>query len=140
MIVVSNTAAVVLTPGQALTFNDVIWKSGCAETFRNAGSTVRVGEGVFELGFNGNVTNADAATAVQLALAIDGSVLPETTMISTPNAINTFNNVAAGTIIGNRGNCCCNSNPGNVSITVVNTGTTNVTVAPNSKLSVKRVG
>lgn len=140
MIVVSNTAAVVLTPGQALTFNDVVWKSGCAEMFRNAGSSVRAGEGVYEISFNGNVTNADAATAVQLALAIDGSVLPETTMISTPNTINALNNVSASTIIGNRGNCCCNSNPGSVSVTVVNSGTTNVTVAPNSKLSVKRVG
>ena len=138
MIVVSNTAAVVLTPGQAMTFNDVVWKSGCAEYFRNPGSSVRVGEGVFEIGFNGNVTNADAATAVQLALAIDGSVLQETTMVSTPNAINALNNVAASTTIGNRGNCC-NPNPGNVSITVVNTGTTNVTIAPNSKLSAKRV-
>ena len=139
MIVVSNNAAVVLTPGQALTFNNVIWKSGCAETFRNAGSSVRVSEGVFEISFNGNVTNADAATAVQLALAIDGSILPETTMISTPNAINALNNVAASTTIGNRGGCCCNANPGSVSVSVVNTGTTNVTVAPNSKLSVKRV-
>lgn len=139
MIVVSNTAAVVLTPGQAMTFNNIIWKSGCAESFRNAGSSVRVGEGVFELSFNGNVTNADAATAVQLALAVDGSVLPETTMISTPSAINALNNVAASTVIGNRGNCC-NPNPGNVSITVVNNGTTNVTVAPNANLSVKRRG
>ena len=139
MIVVSNTAAVVLTPGQAMTFNNIIWKSGCAESFRNAGSSVRVGEGVFELSFNGNVTNADAATAVRLALAVDGSVLPETTMISTPSAINALNNVEASTVIGNRGNCC-NPNPGNVSITVVNTGTTNVTVAPNANLSVKRRG
>lgn len=138
MIVVSNTAAVVLTPGQALTFNDLIWKSGCAESFRNAGSSVRIAEGVYEIAFNGNVTNADAATAVQLNLAIDGSILPETTMISTPNAINAINNVSASTVIGNRGGCC-NLNPGSVSLTVVNSGTTNVTIAPNSKLSVKRV-
>lgn len=139
MIVVSNTAAVVLTPGQAMTFNNVIWKSGCGESFRNSGSSVRVGLGVYELAFNGNVTNADAATAVQLNLAIDGSVLPETTMTSTPNAINALNNVSASTIIGNRGNCC-NPNPGNVSVTVVNSGTTNVTIAPNSKFSVRRIG
>lgn len=139
MIVVSNTAAVVLTPGQALTFNNLVWKSGCAESFRSGGSSVRVGEGVYDLSFNGNVTNADAATAVQLALAVDGSVLPETTMISTPSAINAVNNVAASTVIGNRGNCC-SPNPGKLSVTVVNTGTTNVTVGPNANLSVKRRG
>ena len=138
MIVVSNNAAVVLTPGQAMTFNNLVWKSGCAETFRNAGSAVRLATGVFELSFNGNVTNADAATAVQLALAVDGSILPETTMISTPNAINALNNVSAETVIGNRPNCC-NQDPGNVSVTLVNSGTTNVTIAPNSKLSIKRV-
>lgn len=139
MIVVSNTAAVVLTPGQAMTFDNVIWKSGCSESFRNAGSAVRVAEGVYDLSFNGNVTNADAATAVQLALAVDGSILPETTMISTPSAINALNNVAASTIIGNRANCC-DPNPGRVSVTVVNSGTTNVTIAPNANLSVKRRG
>ena len=139
MIEVSNTAAVVLAVGQALTFNNVIWKSGCAETFRNSGSAVRVGAGVYDLSFSGNVTNAAAATAVQLALAVDGSILPETTMISTPSAINAHNNVSASTIIGNQ-STCCNANPGSLSVTVVNTGTTDVTIAPNARLSVKRMG
>ena len=139
MIVLTNTAPVVLTPGQALTFNDIVWKSGCAEMFRNAGSSVRVSQGIFEVDFNGNITNAGAATAVQLNIAVDGSILPETTMISTPAVTADFNNVSASTIIGNRGNCC-NNNPGNLSLTVVNSGTTTVTVAANSKFSVKRVG
>lgn len=138
MIVVSNSAPVVLTPGQALTFNDVVWKSGCAESFRNASSFVRLGLGVFELAFNGNITNADAATPVQLAIAVDGSALAETTMISTPNATNAVNNVSASTIIGNQANCC--QNPGSVTVSVINTGTTNVTVGANAKLSAKRLG
>lgn len=139
MIIVSNSAPVVLTPGQALTFNTITWKSGCAESFRLSGSAVRAARGVYDLSFSGNITNASAAAAVQLALAVDGSVLPETTMISTPSAINALNNVATSTVIGNQGNCC-NNNPGSVSITVVNNGTTDVTVGANAKLTVKRIG
>ena len=138
MIIVSNTAQVVLTPGQSLTFNNVIWKSGCAEAFRNSSSFVRIGKGIYELSFNGNITNAAAATAVQIAIAVDGSALPETTMTSTPSAINALNNVSADTIIGNQPVCCQPSS--SVTITVVNTGTTDVTIAPNAKLSVKRIG
>ena len=139
MIVVSNTNAVTLTPGQALTFNDITWKSGCAEFFRSPGSIIRVGRGVYEVSFNGNITNADGTAAVQLAIAADGSILPETTMTSTPSAANAVNNVAASTIVGNQANCC-NQNPGSLSFSIVNTAATDVTIAPNAKFSVKRVG
>lgn len=139
MIVVSNTAAVTLTPGQALTFNDVIWKSGCAESFRNISSAVRAGQGIYELSFNGNISSAGAGVPVQLNIAVDGASLPETTMISTPPVVGDLNNVSASTIVGNQG-CCCNSNPGMISVTVVNTGTGTLTVGANAKLSVKRVG
>lgn len=139
MIVVSNTGAVVLTPGQAMVFNDVVWKSGCGELFRSPGSIIRVGRGCYEVSFNGNITNADGTAAVQLAIAADGSILPETTMTSTPSAANAVNNVAAGTIVGNQPSCC-NQNPGTLSFSVVNTAATDVTIAPNSKFSVKRVG
>ena len=139
MIVASNTSPQVLQPGAALTFNNLIWKSGCAESFRNLGSAIRLTQGVFEIGFNGNITGETANTALQLNIEIDGSPLPETTMISTPSAENSFNNVSASTYIGNQAtkcNCC----PGNVSISVVNTGTEAVTVAANSKLSARRIG
>ena len=139
MIVASNASLQVLEPGAALTFNNLIWKSGCAESFRNLGSAIRLTQGVFEIGFNGNITGETANTALQLNIEIDGSPLPETTMISTPSAENVFNNVSANTYIGNQAtkcNCC----PGNVSISVVNTGTTALTVGANAKLSARRIG
>lgn len=139
MIVASNTSPQVLQPGGALTFNNLIWKSGCAESFRNLGSAIRLTQGVFEIGFNGNITGEDANTALQLNIEIDGSPLPETTMISTPSAANAFNNVSADTYIGNQATKC-NSCPGNVSISVVNTGTVAVTVGANAKLSARRIG
>lgn len=138
MIVVSNTADVILTPGQALTFNNVVWKSGCAESFRNIGTAVRAGQGVYDISFNGNVASAAASVPAQLNIEVDGAPLPETTMISTPATAGIFNNVSAGTIVGNQSNCC-NVNPGSISITVVNTGTGDITVGANAKLSVKRV-
>lgn len=139
MIIVTNTAAVTLTPNQQVTFNNVIWKSGCAESFRSAGTAVRIGRGIYELSFNGNVSGAAAAVPIQLNIAVDGAPLPETTMISTPTVAGDLNNVSASTIVGNQGNCC-NSNPGSLSVTVVNTGTGTITVGANSKLSIKRIG
>lgn len=139
MIVASNTAQQVLTPGSALTFNNLIWKSGCAESFRNLNSAIRLTQGVYEVEFNGNVSGAAADVPVQLNIEVDGSPLPETTMISTPGVAAGVNNVSASTYIGNQAtkcNCC----PGNISISVVNTGTVDITVSANAKLSARRIG
>lgn len=138
MITVSNTAAVTLAPGQALTFNNIVWKSGCGESFRNLSSAVFAAQGVYDLAFSGNVSSATGGTPAQLNLAVDNVTLPETTMISTPATADIFNNVSTGTTIGNRGSCF-NSNPGPISITVVNTGTGDITIGANARLSVKRV-
>lgn len=138
MITVSNTAAVTLAAGQALTFNNIVWKSGCAEAFRNLSAAILAGQGVYELAFSGNIASATGGETAQLNLAVDGVILPETTMKSTPATADIFNNVSTGTTVGNRGNCF-NPNPGSISITVVNTGTVAVTVDANARLSVKRV-
>ena len=137
MIRVTNTAAVILTPGQALTFNDLVWKSGKCETFRNPGGSIRVGEGVYRVTFHANVASATGGTAAQLTIYADGAPLLETVMISTPATADIFNNVSAETTIGNCGNCC-NPNPGNINLTVVNTGTVNVTVAAGANFYVER--
>ena len=139
MIAVTNTAAVVLGAGQAMTFNNISWKSGCAESFRGLSAAVRAGTGIYEITFNGNVTGDTAATQVQLSIAVDGTPLPETVMFSTPSTALLYNNVSAQTWVGNQANCC-NPCPGSISISVVNTGTAAVTVAPNARLSVKRIG
>lgn len=137
MIEVTNTAAVTLTPNQALTFNDVVWKSGCCESFRDPGSAVRAGQGIYKISFSGNVSSAGGGVPAQLQIFVDGSPLPETVMISTPATADILNNVATGTIVGNRGNCC--GAPGTISISVVNTGTGVITVGAGSNLTVTRV-
>ena len=69
---------------------------------------------------------------MQVALALGGDVLPETTMVATPSAANAASNVSVTTLVNN--NCCDYDR-----VTITNTGTTDVTVAANPIFFVKRV-
>ena len=109
MIQLSNSTTQTLAPGQSLTFDSVLLKSGCT----------------------GNVS-ATAANPVQLAIQLDGETLPETTMYEEITTAGVGQNVAAATLIRTGCGCC-----GRVSI--VNTGTTTVEVLPNVSFFVKRV-
>lgn len=132
MIVLSNSTAQTLAPGQSLTFDLVKLRTGCAERFRIGTGSVRLScPGVYDIHFSGNISNA-AAGPVQLAVEISGSPLTETTMVSTPAAVGEFNNVATHTYVKN-----C---PGDYDrITVTNTGESSVVVAANSGLSIGRL-
>ena len=134
MIVVSNAAAQTLTPGQSLTFN-VLKQTGCSEFARNnTGSIFLKPGGVYEVEFHANVTNAAAATAVQLSLNFAGSTLPETTSIYTPGTINAVGNVSGKTYVAT-------VLPfSSFAVTLTNTGTTDVTVSPDASIAVHRIG
>lgn len=128
MIELSTTTAQTVPVGQAITFDTVIWKTGCKEQFRRLSSTVNFsncGENsIFQVWFGGNISGATAATPVQLQIAQGGAALPETVMISTPAAANDLNNVGKTTRVpGSQGG-----------ITVINTGTTELTVGPGANL------
>ena len=133
MIQLSNSTTQTLAPGQSLTFDSVLLKSGCAEAHRvNSGIvTLRSDCGIYEVHFTGNVS-ATAANPVQLAIQLDGETLPETTMYEEITTAGVGQNVAAATLIRTGCGCC-----GRVSI--VNTGTTTVEVLPNVSFFVKRV-
>lgn len=135
MIVLSNTIAQTIQPGQSLTFNNVVLHTGCAECHREGSGAVglRAGNSIYDVAFSANIATATASTPVQLALSIDGSPLLETTMKSTPSQANVFNNVATETRVST---CCCNGGRG--AITVMNTGAAPVTVDANPCLSIKR--
>lgn len=87
--------------------------------------------GIYELEFTGNVASATAGVPLQLSIAVGGQPLIETTMISTPSAADTFNNVHASTRFSG---CCCDLDR----VTVINSGTNPVTLAANSALVVQR--
>lgn len=133
MITLSNTTTQVVQPGQAITFNTVVLHTGNGECHRPGSSSVKMkASGIYELYFSGNIGAITATTAAQIAIAVGGEVLPETTMISTTEAAGDVNNVSAKT--GYK-NCCCDYDR----VTVVNTGTANINVDANPCLFIKRV-
>lgn len=134
MIVLSNLAQVVIEPGAAVPFNRLVQKSGCGECWnRQLPNSVKMKAhgGIYELEFTGNVASATAGVPLQLSIAVGGQPLIETTMISTPSAADTFNNVHASTRFSG---CCCDLDR----VTVINSGTNPVTLAANSALVVQR--
>ena len=134
MIELSNTSEQTLTPGQSLTFDTVILKTGCAEAHRtNSGIvTLRASCAIYEVHFAANVSGT-AAGPVQLSLELDGEPLPEATVVSTvTTAAADLNNVATATLIRTGCGCCGRVN-------VVNTGTSDVVVSAGAALFAKRV-
>lgn len=138
MIIVSNSTAQTLTPGQTLTFDTVVWQSGgcnCRpnEYFRMNSPLIQLRPGCYEVAMSGNIGGTVAATPVQVAIALDGSALSTTTASQTPAAVTDFNNVGRSTLI--RVPSCTSS-----SVSIVNNGTTEVVINPGFTLQVKREG
>lgn len=133
MVELSNTTVQTIQPGQSLTFDTVILRSGCGEAHRkNSGIvTLRASCATYEAHFAANVTGT-AAGPVQLAIALDGEPLPETTMIATVGTAGDLDNVATATLVRTGCGCCPR-------LSVVNSGTAPVTVGANPAFFVKRV-
>lgn len=133
MIELSNTAAQTIAPGQSLTFDTVLLKTGCAEAHRtNSGIiTLKADCAVYEIHFAANISATAAGTA-QLTISLDGEPLVETTMINTISTAGDPDNAATATLVKTGCGCC-----GKISVT--NTGTTSVIVSDNPALFVKRV-
>ena len=134
MIVLSNTIAQTLAPGQSLTFDTVMMHTGCAECHRNNSGAVilRAEKAIYEIQFGANI-GAEAPGDAQLSIGVSGVPLPETTMISATAAAGDLNNVSADTAV----RTCCGS--GGESVVITNTGTTTITVGANPCLFIKRV-
>ena len=138
MIQLSNNTAQTIEVGQSVAFT-LLRKTGKSELFNgNNGVYLRDG-GQFLVMFSANITGPTAATPVQLSIAINGVARPETAMISVPAAASDFNNVATQTSI-NTEIGCCGFNVGSPIVTVVNTGTTAITIGANPSLLIGRVG
>lgn len=134
MIVLSNLTAVTIQPGQAVPFNKLIQKSGCGECWNPQlpnSIKLKAHGGIYSLGFSGNVTSPTAGAALQLAIAVAGQPLVETAMNSTPATANALNNISTETRFAG---CCADLDR----VTVINTGTVPVTLAPNSAFVVDR--
>lgn len=134
MIQLSNTTAQTLAVGQSVTFNTVLMKTGCAECHRkNTGSVKLCAKGgIYQLNFSANVSGATAGVPVQLTVQLGGDNVPESTMIFTPALANGVGQVNA--VMPIRNNCCDYDR-----ITIVNTGTTAITINANPNLFIKRI-
>lgn len=133
MIVLSNLSAQVIQPGQSVTFDKVVLHTGKGECFNSQlPKSVKLRmQGIYSLGFSGNVASATAGAAMQLAIAVGNQPLVETAMNSTPSTANVLNNISTETRFQN---CCCDMDR----LSVINTGTVPVTLAPNSAFVIER--
>lgn len=130
MIVLSNTAAQTLQPGQSLIFDRVVTKCGCGECHRSNGNSVKLCKrACYELAFSANIRGEAVGTVVDLALSLGTDILRETVMESTTPSVDGFNNVATQT--GVRNGCCDFDR-----VSVVNVGVNPVVVGANSSFSI----
>ena len=137
MIQLSNLTAQTLVPGQAITFDNVIHKSCCSknECYNpQLKTSVRLTGGCnarYKVEFHGNISGA-VGDVLQLYIALANQPLLETEMRETPSATPNSANVSAGTYVV----LTC----GDLDrISVINGGTTNIAIAPNSTLLIRRV-
>lgn len=131
MIELSNTTAQTIPVGGSVTFDKVLLKSGCDVCYNAMVPTsVKLrSKNIYDIEFHGNITSTTAGDALQLAIAVGGSPLVQTAMNATPAAVGDLVNVSAGTYLRN---CCCDLDR----VSVINTGTTPVTLAPNSSFRI----
>lgn len=131
MIELTNTTAQTIPVGGMVTFDKVLLKSGCDVCYNSMVPTsVKLRDkNIYDIEFHGNITSATAGDVLQIAVSVGGSPLPQTAMNATPAAAGTLVNVSAGTYLRN---CCCDLDR----VSVMNTGTTPVVIAPNSSFRV----
>lgn len=131
MILLSNQAAQTITPGQAVVFDQQIYKVGRCECHRTGSSVVTLcTANPYEVSFSGNVTNS-VAGPVQLAIAVDGEALPYGTMITTPAATGDVNSISKTIPVQGCGRC------GMPKVTITNKGTNPVILQAGSSLYIR---
>ena len=120
-------------------FNDTAVKGSCS-IFHREGSGLVTLHGIatqcrarFRVYFGGNVAIPTGGTAgpITLAIAINGEAVGPTTMISTPAAVETFNNISTEIFIDVPNGCC-------YTISVLNLTDASISVE-NANLIVERV-
>ena len=133
MIVLSNSVAQTLGPGQSATFDTIISHTGNAECFRNNSGAVRLRfrSAIYGVSCGANIGATETGEA-QLAVCLDGAPLLETTMISQTAAAGDLNSVSRETSVNT---CCCDGG----AITVVNTGTTTINLGAHPVLRIVRI-
>lgn len=132
MLILSNSTNQLVPPGQALTFDTEILHIGRCECHEpgSGSATLRRSNALYEVNVSGNI-GATTAGPAELTIYANGAPVSKTTMISTTAAADDLNSVAKTRTIAT----CC----GPKTLSIVNTGTTDVTVDTNILFSIKHV-
>lgn len=132
MIVLSNTTAQTLKPGESLIFDNTVIQSGCAEHHSDRSSSVLILKpGMYEIHFTGNAAGIEDESTLRLGIRVGSNTLSETTMMKTVCHKEHYSNVAAATIVR------CETK--GKAIGVTNIGAVPIVIAPHSSVFVKRV-
>lgn len=132
MIVLCNTTAQTLKPGESLIFDNTVIQSGCAEHHSDHSSSVLILKpGIYEIHFTGNIAGIEDESTLRLGLRVGSNTLSETTMMKTVCHKEHYSNVAAATIVR------CESKGKDIGVT--NIGAAPIVIAPHSSIFVKRV-
>lgn len=132
MIVLSNTTAQTLKPGESLIFDNTVIRSGCAEYHSDRSSSVLILKpGMYEIHFTGNAAGIEDESTLRLGIRVGSNTLSETTMMKTVCHKEHYSNVAAATIVR------CETK--GKAIGVTNIGAVPIVIAPHSSVFVKRV-
>lgn len=135
MIELINTAQQTVQPGQAVVYDETVYRSRRgAEGYRGDGGLVKLNApGVYEINFHANIAVPTGETVGEISIAItqDGEALSGTTARVTPAAVEEFGNVSAQTLVVTACDCC-------VPVTVRNTSDIPILV-DNPNLTVVRV-
>lgn len=111
--------------------SSIMWRVGSGiVTLRGIGPQLRAR---FRVSYYGNVALSTGAEVepIEIAILVSGEGISSSRSVSTPAAVQEFNNVAASTFIDVPAGCCTN-------ITIGNIGTTSIDVE-NLNLIVERV-
>lgn len=124
---------------QNVQFTDTITCGSCSISHRDGSGLITL-KGVttqcrarFKISFGGNIALPTGGTVgpISLAIAIDGEPIATTTMISTPAAVEEFNNIFGAIFIDIPRGCCS-------TVSVRNTSTQAIDVQ-NANLIIERV-
>lgn len=129
-----------VTAGSNVLFTDTVVNGNCSIIHRNGSGLVTL-RGItnnqcrarFRVSFGGNIALPTGGTvgAISLAIAINGEAVATTTMISTPAAVEEYNNIFSAVFLDVPKGCC-------VQVSIKNTSTQAVSVQ-NANLIVERV-
>lgn len=121
---------------QNVLFTDTVVDGNCSMMHRNGSGLVTLkgnttqSRARYRVSFGGNIAIPTTGTvgAISLAISIDGEVVPSTTMIETPAAVEEFANVFSAVFLDVPRNCCMTVSVQNISTQAIDVQNANLII------------